>query len=65
MEGERDDGQSGRVTTAHFASLIIHKVKTMVTMMMTMTTLMVMAIMMTMITVRRLEEDWVEGGGWL
>ena len=56
MEGERDDGQSGRVTTAHFASLIIHKVKTMVTMMMT-TTLMVMAIMMTMITVRRLEED--------
>ena len=63
MEGERDDGQSGRVTTAHFASLIIHKVKTMVTMM-TMTTLMVMAIMMTMITVRRLE-DWVEGGGRL
>ena len=63
MEGERDDGQSGRVTTAHFASLIIHKVKTMVTMMMT-TTLMVMAIMMTMITVRRLE-DWVEGGGRL
>ena len=36
MEGERDDGQSGRVTTAHFASLIIHKVKTMVTMMMKM-----------------------------
>ena len=63
MEGERDDGQSGRVTTAHFASLIIHKVKTMVTMM-TMTTLTVMAIMMTMITVRRLE-DWVEGGGRL
>ena len=61
MEGERDDGQSGRVTTAHFASLIIHKVKTMVTMMTT-TTLTVMAIMMTMITVRRLE-DWVEGGG--
>ena len=61
MEGERDDGQSGRVTTAHFAPLIIHKVKTMVTMMMT-TALMVMAIMMTMITVRRLE-DWVEGGG--
>ena len=61
MEGERDDGQSGRVTTAHFASLIIHKVKTMVTMMIT-TTLIVMAIMMTMITVRRLE-DWVEGGG--
>ena len=64
MEGERDDGQSGRVTTAHFASLIIQKVKTMVTMMMT-TTLTVMAIMMTMITVRRLEEDWVEGGGRL
>ena len=64
MEGERDDGQSGRVTTAHFASLIIHKVKTMVTMM-TMTTLMVMAIMMTMITVRRRLEDWVEGGGRL
>ena len=64
MEGERDDGQSGRVTTAHFASLIIHKVKTMVTMMMT-TTLTVMAIMMTMITVRRLEEDGVEGGGRL
>ena len=63
MEGERDDGQSGRVTTAHFASLIIHKVKTMVTMT-TMTTLTVMAIMMTMITVRRLE-DWVEGGGRL
>ena len=63
MEGERDDGQSGRVTTAHFAPLIIHKVKTMVTMM-TMTTLMVMAIMKTMITVRRLE-DWVEGGGRL
>ena len=63
MEGERDDGQSGRVTTAHFAPLIIHKVKTMVTMM-TMTTLTVMAIMMTMITVRRLE-DWVEGGGRL
>ena len=56
MEGERDDGQSGRVTTAHFAPLIIHKVKTMVTM----TTTMVMTIM---ITVRRLEEDWVEGGG--
>ena len=63
MEGERDDGQSGKVTTAHFAPLIIHKVKTMVTMM-TMTTLTVMAIMMTMITVRRLE-DWVEGGGRL
>ena len=63
MEGERDDGQSGKVTTAHFAPLIIHKVKTMVTMT-TMTTLMVMAIMMTMITVRRLE-DWVEGGGRL
>ena len=65
MEGERDDGQSGRVTTAHFASLIIHKVKTMVTMMTT-TTLTGMAIMITvMITVRRLEEDWVEGGGRL
>ena len=64
MEGERDDGQSGRVTTAHFAPLIIHKVKTMVMMMMT-TTLTVMAIMMTMITVRRLEEDGVEGGGRL
>ena len=63
MEGERDDGQSGKVTTAHFAPLIIHKVKTMVMMMMT-TTLTVMAIMMTMITVRRLE-DWVEGGGRL
>ena len=63
MEGERDDGQSGRVTTAHFASLIIHKVKTMVTTMVT-TTLMVMAIMMTMITGRRLK-DWVEGGGRL
>ena len=58
MEGERDDGQSGKVTTAHFAPLIIHKVKTMVTM----TTTMVMTIM---ITVRRLEEDWVEGGGRL
>ena len=64
MEGERDDGQSGRVTTAHFAPLIIHKVKTMVMMMMT-TTLTVMVIMMTMITVRRLEEDGVEGGGRL
>ena len=65
MEGERDDGQSGRVTTAHFASLIIHKVKTMVTLMMT-TTLTLMAIMIiVMITVRRLEEDWVEGGGRL
>ena len=64
MEGERDDGQSGKVTTAHFAPLIIHKVKTMVMMMMT-TTLTVMAIMMTVITVRRLEEDWVEGGGRL
>ena len=64
MEGERDDGQSGKVTTAHFAPLIIHKVKTMVMMMMT-TTLTVMAIMMTMITVRRLEEDGVEGGGRL